>query len=94
MGDATFTQGFAALKAREDESDGAEHEVGTCAACDAQLFLAVDGEVIAEYAKAEAEGNHVDTKEPAAKEKKAVPTKAFVQSIPLVLSISLVQTPF
>ncbi len=66
MREATFTEGFASLDAREHEPDGAEHEPGAGATGHAEYLFTIDGEVVAEDAEAETEEDHIDAKEPAA----------------------------
>ena len=72
MREATLAQGLAALQAREDQTDGAEHEVGARAACDAHHLLAIDGQIVAQHAETEAEGHHIQPQQPAAQEEESV----------------------
>ena len=66
MGYSAGAEGLAALKARQNEAYGAEHEVGAGAAGDAHHPLAIDGQIVAKHAEAEAEGYHVDSQQPSA----------------------------
>ena len=63
------------MQTREDESDGTEHEPSTRASRHAQHLFAIDGEVIAQHSKAEAEEHHVDANEPTTLEEEAVEAK-------------------
>ncbi len=73
MGQATLAQGSSSLQARQDQADGAEHEIGARATRDTHHLLAVDGQVVAQHTKTEAEGDHVQAYQPPLHEEEAVP---------------------
>lgn len=54
-GQVALAQRLAALQTRQDEAYGQNHEERARAAGDAELVAAVDGEVVAQHAVAEAE---------------------------------------
>ena len=72
MRQQALPQCLAALQTGEHQAYGAEHEVGTRAACHAQHLLAIDGQVVAQHAKAKTEGHHVDTQLPPTQEEETV----------------------
>ena len=72
MGKLAFTKGFASLQAGEDESDGAEHEPGTGTSRHVEYLFAIDGEIVAEYAKTETEEHHVNAYQPTALQEETV----------------------
>ena len=72
VGELAVAQRLAALQAREKQATGEYGEIGSRATRHAKLFLAVDGEIIAERAPAEAEHGNVDGQEPGAREEEAV----------------------
>ena len=73
MRESPFAQRLAALQARGNQTDGAEQEIGACAARDAHHLLAVDGQVVAQHTEAEAKGHHIESEQPATNEEEAVP---------------------
>ena len=73
MGEPPLAQGLASLQARENKTGGQEDEVSACAARRAQMLLAVDGEIVAQNAPANAKETHVGCKEPAFQQEKPVP---------------------
>ena len=73
MRQAPLPQGFATLQSRQDQSDGAEHEVRARATRDAHHLLTVDGQIVAQHSETEAEGHHVQTYQPAPHQEETVP---------------------
>ena len=70
--DFALSQRLGTLQSREHEPDGNEHEPCARATGAMQHLLAVDGEVVAQHAKAESEARHANGENPARSEEEAV----------------------
>ena len=73
--EAAFAQGTGSLQARCHQTAGQQQEPSARAAGDAHDILAVDGQIVADDAKAEPEENHVHRQQPATKKEETVPAK-------------------
>ena len=60
MRQPTLTQRLATLYARQYQSYAAQHEIRASATRDTHHLLAIDSQIVAQHAKAEAKGHHID----------------------------------
>ena len=70
--ESAFAQGFHALQSRENQTQRQQQEKRARARRDAHRLFAVDGEIVAQNAVAEAEANHVHGQQPTLQEEESV----------------------
>ena len=67
-----MAEGFTALQTRTEKTHREKGKISACSSCDGQNLLAVDGEIVAQYAPAEAKHGDIDGEEPCTGEEEAV----------------------